>query len=248
MTLTSILARRPATSIDDVVSMLSDIAASLPDGDGLKWFNRLYLEVTVAVDRGVAGGTVFQDAAFIRSLDVVFANLYFDAAAADAERPGSAPAAWRPLFLARERPGLTRLQCALAGMNAHINRDLPEAVVRCYKRLGGEPTTGDARYGDYQRVNGILESVEAQVKPEFAVGLLAAIDAVAAPMDDVAAMWSIRTARDAAWTHAQVLWALDAKPPLREAFFASLDRFTGFAGRGLLVPVARVHNPSPVEP
>jgi len=237
----SILARRPATSIAEVVTMLSDIDAQLSDADGLKWFNRLYLEVTLAVQRGESDSSAFVDRRFLAELDVVFANLYFEAVASDQAQPGTAPPAWRPLFLARGRPGLTRIQCALAGMNAHINRDLPEAIVRCYRALGGEPSATGVRHDDFERVNDILEVVEVQVKPQFAVGAIGAIDAVAAPVDDVAAMWSIRAARDAAWTHAQVLWSLEGNPRLRDAFFSRLDRFTGLASRGLLVPVAPAH-------
>jgi len=63
-------------------------------------------------------------------------------------------------------------------------------------------------------------------------------------VDDLFAMCSIRAARDAAWTHAEVLWALRSTPSLRQSFFSSLDAFTGFAGRGLLasslLPVIKV--------
>ena len=47
-------------------------------------------------------------------------------------------------------------------------------------------------------------------------------------------MWKVRAARDAAWTNAQVLWTLRTNPALRRDYFEKLDRFTGFASRGLL--------------
>ena len=47
-------------------------------------------------------------------------------------------------------------------------------------------------------MNGILETVETQVKQEFTTGIVGAVDAAAGPLDDVLAMWSIRAARDAA--------------------------------------------------
>jgi hypothetical protein len=46
--------------------------------------------------------------------------------------------------------------------------------------------------------------------------------------------------RDAAWTNAEVLWALRQMPALRDAFFARLDGLTGFAGRGLLLAPAQL--------
>jgi len=51
-------------------------------------------------------------------------------------------------------------------------------------------------------------------------------------------MWNVRVARKAAWTNAEVLWTLRSIPPIRSAFFETLDKSTVLAGRGLLIPVA----------
>ena len=67
---------------------------------------------------------------------------------------------------------------------------------------------------------------------------MALIDNAAGETDDAVAMWKVRAAREAAWTNAEVLWTLRATPLLGDNFFAKLDRFTGFAGRGMLLPVA----------
>jgi hypothetical protein len=124
-------------------------------------------------------------------------------------------------------------------MNAHINRDLPAGIVTVFEQLGGTPRPSDARHNDFERVNGILEVVEAQIKSDFATGVVGKIDALGGPVDDRVAMWSVRAARATAWTNAQVLWALKRRPALRQDYFDRLDRFTGFAARGLLAPVAR---------
>ena len=236
-TLENIVARRPATAVADVLQMLTGIDQLLPDTDGLKWFNHLYLAVTTAMRDAIAAST-FNDPAWIAQLDVVFANLYFDALALGSGDVSTAPAAWQPLLTARQDPGLARIQFALAGMNAHINRDLPVAIVQIYQATGGAPSRTDAHYADYETVNGILETVETQVKQEFTTGILGVVDAAAGPLDDVLAMWSIQAARDAAWTHAEVLWNLRDLPDLQNDFLATLDDFTGFAGRGLLTHVA----------
>jgi hypothetical protein len=239
--LSTILASRPARSIDDVIGMMTAIDQTLPDSDGLKWFNRLYLRVTVAVNAATAAAAAtFQDAAFVRALDVVFANLYFDAAAAGDADPALAPPAWRPLFQARRDPGLARLQFALAGMNAHINRDLPVGIVDCYHALGGFPSVTDVRHGDFEQINGLLERVEAEVKTDFTTGVIGAIDAAAGQIDDLAAMWKVRKAREVAWSNAELLWYLRPFPRLGTNFFSQLDSFTGFAGRGLLKHVELV--------
>jgi hypothetical protein len=49
-------------------------------------------------------------------------------------------------------------------------------------------------------------------------------------------MWDVDRARDAAWTNAQALWALNDEPSLASEYLLALDRMVGFAGRGLLIP------------
>jgi hypothetical protein len=232
--LTALLKTAPVRSMDEAVVLMTTIDARLPDADGLKWFNRLYLRVTEQV-RASIGEATFADPAFLAELDVVFANLYFEAIARADEDASTAPSAWRPLLRARSDHRLARLQFALAGMNAHINRDLPAGIVEAFRRLGGDPSEAPLRRADFDRVNAILERVEASVKSEFSVGLVGAVDVLAGRLDDVVAMWKVSVARSAAWTNAEVLWRLQSVPLLRESFFRKLDRLTGFAGRGLLV-------------
>jgi hypothetical protein len=78
--------------------------------------------------------------------------------------------------------------------------------------------------------------VEAEVKGEFAVGLIGELDRFNGPVDDAIAMWKVRAARSAAWTNAQVLWGLRPTPLLRDRFFLKLDRLIGMTARGLLLP------------
>lgn len=235
--LSDLVEGRRAASIQEVVDIMTALDRTLPDADGLKWFNRLYLQVTLAVGDAVTT-TTYLDPVFLATLDVVFANLYFDAVAAGDVDPARAPSAWRPLFECRRRRGIRPLQFALAGMNAHINRDLPDAIVASYRATEGAPAEGSPRYHDFDRVNDLLEAVEAQIKVEFSTGLVMVVDAACGDIDDAIAMWKVRAARAAAWTNAEVLWALRPTPTLQAAFFSRLDSLTGFAGRGLLVPTA----------
>src|SRR5205823_3635296 len=117
---------RPLTSPADVAAVIARmqaIDASLPANDGVAWFNRLYLRVTEAVQAELAR-TTFADAAFLARVDVAFANLYFAAL----EDTKAAPRAWQPLLTCRRKRGIAPLQFAFAGMNAHINYDLPLAL------------------------------------------------------------------------------------------------------------------------
>lgn len=66
--------RTPPQSIGDVLGIMQIIDATCIGGDGLKWFDWLYLQVTQAVEtRVVSGG--FADPAWLAELDVQFARL-----------------------------------------------------------------------------------------------------------------------------------------------------------------------------
>jgi hypothetical protein len=247
MTLSRILEAAPVRSVEEAIALMKRIDATLPDSDGVKWFNRLYLRVTENVGAALTDAQ-FRDPAFLTTLDVVFANLYFSALAAGLTDTDGAPAAWRPLLQARNSPGIARIQFALAGMNAHINRDLPEGIVQSFLALGGDPITDDRREQDFDDVNAILERVEADVKTEFTVGALGVIDRLGGPVDDAVAMWKVKAARSAAWTNAQALWGLRPFPPLRARFFTKLDGLVGLTGRGLLQPRATHHTHLPGLP
>jgi len=228
-------AAAPADPIAAVIARMQAIAAGLPAADGVARFNHLYLEVTQAVDGQVAT-TGFADPAFLSALDVTFAGLYF--AAVDAAAAGQAPSrAWAPLFEARGRPGIAPIQFALAGMNAHINHDLPVALVKTFEALRSSPDPNGPVHADYERVNATIGAVERRVKAEYATGLAGVADAVLGHLDDVVAMWSIEEARNAAWQHCELLWAVRDDPPLYAAALDTLGGLCGLASRGLLVPV-----------
>jgi hypothetical protein len=235
LTLEPILKRAPVHSIEEALVIMKAIDEALPDSDGVKWFNRLYLRVTVAVGSAV-GAARFNDAAFLTTLDVVFANQYFSALAAGTADIATAPASWRPLLRARHDHRIARIQFALAGMNAHINRDLPDGIVQSFLALGGDPLTDTVREQDFDSVNEILEQVDQEVRAEFSVGLVGVVDRLGGQTDDAVAMWKLRAARSAAWTNAQVLWGLRGVPRLRDRFFMRLDGLVGLTGQGLLVP------------
>ena len=217
----------PPDSIDDVIARMREIEVDLPPHDGVACFTRLYLAVTETVNE--AGG--FASPEFLARLDVRFANLYFDALV-------DPPSAWKPLLEARTRPKVAAIQFALAGMNAHINRDLPVALVQTCTELGIELRQDGPEHVDFLAVNRLLVETEERVKGELIEGDLAIADAVLGQLDDVIAMWKVERARDAAWTNAETLWSLRSAPVLADAFLLTLDRLVGFAGRGLLRPLA----------
>ena len=224
--------------IPDVIERLQTIEASAPASDGVACFARLYLAVTEGVGADLTGRG-FADARFLETLDVHFAGLFFSALDSYAEDPASAPSAWTPLFAKRSGRGIAPLQFALAGMNAHINRDLPVALVTTCHELKLDLVEGSREHADFERVDALLGQVEARVKRSYLSGWLAWADRLVHRLrriDDVVAMWDVDRARDAAWTNAQALWALGDEPSLASDYLLALDRMVGFASRGLLIP------------
>lgn len=224
-------------SYRDVLSRLDAVGAALDARDGLCWFNRLYRAMTEAVVRYARGGA-FQDPVFLEGLDCSFADLYFAAIRAHLA-DGSEPRAWTPLFDARADRDITPLQFAVAGMNAHINRDLVAALLATFEKFGGEPARGSARHSDYMRINTVLGEVHAQAKAFLFSDLLQELDQHLGTIDDTAELWSLERARDAAWVGFEVQWQLRPLPWLAFGQLSTLDKLVGCTGRGLLKPFWR---------
>lgn len=235
------MAPTPKT-VADVLARLEAIDAALPSSDGVKWLNKLYLEVTQQVEKAVPAEHQAAPG-FLAALDVVFAARYF--AAFDAAGTGALPAeypfhAWKPLFEARFATGVAPVQFALAGMNAHINHDLSIVICEACAAQGTEPSDDGPEHTDYQSVNGLIAKVERKMKTWMMTGLLKELDLAFNPVDDIVAVWNVEKARDAAWVGAEVIWSLRKLPSLRSDYEEVDDRAVGFAGRALLTPVGLV--------
>jgi len=225
-------------SVPEVIDRLRAIESASPPANGVACFARLYREVTEGVNAELEHRAV-ADARFIAELDVCFAGLFFSAFDAHHRKPGSEPPAWRPLFAGQSARGVAPLQFALAGMNAHINRDLPVALVTTCRALTLDLSETTPEHADFVRVNTLLAQVEQKIKRSYVTGWLAAVDRLVHRfdrIDDVVAMWDVARARDAAWTNAQALWALHGDPALESEFLGTLDRMVGLASRGFLIP------------
>jgi hypothetical protein len=230
-------------SVPDVIEILEAIESICADGDGLKWFNWLYLQVTQAVETKVnSSGTgsfsdpAFSDPTWMAALDVAFASHYF--AAIQSSLSGApTPGCWQALFNLRNQAGLARIQFALAGMNAHINHDLPQAVLSTCQATSIAPQHGTIQYNDYTALDATLDSLIDAAKITLRVRLLGdAIPPVSA-LDNTLAAWSVAAAREAAWNNAELLFHLADAPPLASAFLGTLDGLTALASKTLLVAV-----------
>jgi len=89
-------------------------------------FLQTYRRTTDAVGAAVRDGT-FDDPEWVQRWDVAFAGLYLAALDADLSGSGGVPRPWRLAFDAPT--ALPPLRHVLLGINAHVNYDLPQALL-----------------------------------------------------------------------------------------------------------------------
>ncbi len=221
------------TTVTGVIDRLREIDASLEPGDGVAVFNRMYLTVTERIAARLdAADPVFADDATIAELDVRFAGFWlhaYDAAAAGHR----VPSAWGPLFEARG-DGCLAIQYAVAGMNSHIEHDLPLAVVRTCQARDLEPS--EVR-SDYDAVNVVLAEVESEIRRTFLTEVGQHVDDRLAPVVHLVSAWNIEKARELAWVTAETVWALRDTQLLLGRYLTALGHTVGMTSRTLLTRI-----------
>lgn len=226
-----IVAGPAPTTIDDVIQRMERIDQLLPNDDGLKWFNRLYLFVTNDVKQHHST-EVWKDAPWLMRLDVLFAQFYFTAITDAVGQSSAVPKSWQALFESRQQKGIDRIQFALAGMNAHINHDLALALMQVDGEFHRSPGHSSPEHDDYERVNGLLEEVFPNALKFLATGILGLVAESTGKIGRLLAIWNVRAARDLAWDLSDHLQHL---PGFSRSFALSMqDKVTGALGRSLL--------------
>jgi len=233
LTLIEITGAAAPQNVDDVISIMMAIDAALPSSDGLKWFNWLYLMVTRAVQTNPPAGG-FNNSQWITRLDVIFAEFYFAALNGFLRQSVPTPSSWQALFEARHRPGIERIQFALAGTNAHINHDLAMALLQTNAELDLAPTLESPEHEDFEHVNNILETVLPQTLRTLAEGgPIGEITQDTGRVGQLLAIWNVRQARDLAWDFADHLKGLGSVR--RQLALTAQDKLTGVISRSLLL-------------
>ena len=225
--------QNPPQTIPDVLQGLQTIDGLSVNEDGVKWFNGLYLTVTQAIENCVTGGA-FKDPAWLAQLDVQFARLYFSTLRS-ALTGAPCPGCWEAMFSVRANVQITRIQFALAGMNAHINHDLCLAIEATCKITNTVPQFGTVQYNDYTSVNPVLAGLINQAKQTLDVRLPGDPLPVISELENLIAGWDVSAARETAWKNAEHLWNLPAL--LAAGLMDTIDGFTTVISKALLVPV-----------
>ena len=214
--------------------LLATLEAACEPG---RFFLGTYLRTTqavgVALDRGV-----FEDPAWVAGWDVDFADLYLDALQAHRRDAGSVAAPWRLAFGAD--PGLPPEAHVLLGMNAHINFDLPQSLIRMIPPEDFRaPGLLDLRRRDHERIDGVLAARvgEEDAALQRAGGRRTPLDRVLAPANRQASRLFLRESRRKVWANTGALHAARLRGPAAYADrLADLEAAGAARVRDLLRP------------
>ena len=224
-------------SVSDLISELRRLEGALSPGNGVKWFIRLYREVTESIALELKGGEL-EDPVFMELLVLVYGNSVLNVTEDAEQRSSRIARAWAPLFERRNDHRVAPIQFALAGLNAHTNHDVPIGLVHACRSTGIEPDSDSPQHRDYMKFTTLLKRTTEDVKGWLLTGALDELDVTFGELDDIVAIWSLQRARQAAWTSGEVLWSLRDNDRLTVAYVGVMDRLAGLAGRGLLLPTA----------
>lgn len=190
--------------IDDVVARMESEGAGLTDAR--RYFHETYLRTIAAVGEEIGRGG-FLDPQWVTRWDVAFAGLYLDALAAD-RRAVALPGPWRVAFdAARRLPDAPPLRHVLFGLNAHINYDLPQALVAVITpEEFDDPDVVRSRRRDHGHVDTVLQArVGAEDVELNAISRVSLLDRALRPANRVASRRFLTEAREKVWRNAATL-------------------------------------------
>lgn len=190
------------TSVAGVLDQMRQRLDALPRGDARAFFLGTYLRTTAAVGHAIDHG-VFEDPGWVEKWDVEFARLYLEAYD-EALDGGPLARPWQVAFGAPTE--LHPLQHVLLGVNAHINYDLPQALLRVITdEEFGDPAIMRRRRRDHERIDGVLASRVAAEEDELPAGTL--LDRLLTPLNRLATRRFLTEARQKVWHNTYELQA-----------------------------------------
>jgi Family of unknown function (DUF5995) len=191
--------------IEELIGRMAALLESLrAAGDQRRFFHATYQRTTIAVAQELQRGG-FTDAQWVERWDVAFAGLYLDAlqAALDGRRPT------RPWDIAFKAPAtLPPLRHVLLGMNAHINYDLPQALLAVITdEQFDDPALLARRQADHRAIDDVLASRVAAEDDKLAAisGPAPPLDRLLRPLNRLGTQRFLREAREKVWANAVVL-------------------------------------------
>lgn len=219
-----------------VLDRMDALAAQLPPGlEAQRHWLGTYRRTTAAVGQAVAEGR-FEDPDWVDRWDVVFADFYFDAVAGFAAGgPVSLP--WRLAFTAP--PELPVLRHVLVGLNAHLNFDLPQALLAVVDDADfSDPVVLSRRHIDHERIDAVLASRVATEDLVLNAGRrVRLLDRVLRPLNRYSTVRFVRESRRKVWHNVMQLHRarMLGSAPLAERV-AELEQLSAARVADLLAP------------
>jgi Family of unknown function (DUF5995) len=191
--------------IEELIARMAALVEPLQAADDQRqYFHATYLRTTIAVAEELRRGG-FADPGWVERWDVAFANLYLEAL--EAEMAGRRPT--RPWAIAFAAPAsLPPLRHVLLGMNAHINYDLPQALVAVITdEEFDDAAVRAAREADHRAIDGVLASRVAAEDDELTTLSEPAplLDRLLRPFNRLGTQRFLREARQKVWANAIAL-------------------------------------------
>lgn len=183
-------------------------------------FHGTYTRTTLAVGQAVSHGS-FEDPHWVERWDVAFAELYLKALTARVDGDeAKVPRPWRLAFDAEAE--LPALRHVLFGMNAHVNYDLPQALLAVITDKDfADARLMDQRRRDHERIDTVLASrVAAEDEQLKSTGATALLDRMLAPLNHVGTKRFLVEARRKVWHNTMELQ--QARVAGRRAYAARL--------------------------
>jgi hypothetical protein len=201
-------------------------------------FNRLYHTITSKIVDGLHAGD-FEDPVFLELLDVEFAKRYLHALRLWCANSPHTPESWQVLFHKLHDQEVRPLPAASAGVNAHINYDLPFALISTWQQLGSNPDN-EAQHRDYLLINEVFFAAIPALRRSYLTTWQLTIDRLNGKLDDWYQNLLVEFTRDLAWQSAHRIWPMrDNLESMRHAQ-SSLDGNAALIGRALLAPISNL--------
>jgi Family of unknown function (DUF5995) len=220
----------PAGTIADVLAAMQHRLDTMPAERGEQArFLGTYRRTTEAVGSAVAAGD-FEDPSWVEHWDVAFARFYLDAL--DADLTGArVPRPWRLAFDAPTTA--SPLVHVLLGINAHINNDLPRALLAVISDDDfASPSVLARRRRDHERIDAVLASrVAAEDRALGEASVRSLLDRVLRPANRWSSQRFLREARHKVWHNTA---------ELQQARLAGPEQLTVRLGELELLSAARV--------
>jgi hypothetical protein len=169
-----------------------------PERSAHRPFLETYRRTTLAVGTAIENAQ-FEDPEWVERWDVAFADLYL--AALDLDLAGS-PDVPRPWRLAFDAPAsLPALRQVLLGINAHINYDLPQALLAVISDDEfADPVVVARRGRDHERIDAVLSGRVAAEDDELGtVSARTVVDRLLQPLNRLSSKRFLREARRKVW-------------------------------------------------